>query len=342
MLSPTKQIKDKERKQLMILADKLIRLRKQFGLSQEELAEKMNVSRQSVSKWESANSIPDLNKILKLGEIFGVSTDYLLKDDIEETETISVDDELSIKKITLEEAISYIDQKHAAAKTTTIGVLFVLGSVIQLIFLLALSNFSQPVISSSMAVALGMVLLFIFIGIGVIFFIRSNQYSNDFIRFEEEDIELVYGVRSILKEKLNKYKSTYMIRTSIGIMLFITSAAPLILTAVLRSSNQTLLLMLVMLFIMIAAGIFIIIPSSTKHTAYNLLLSEGDFAPSRRPTTKRIEGIASVYWPLVVAIYLGWSFWTMAWHITWIVWPVASVLFAAIIGLSNIIGKRDH
>ena len=67
----------------MILADKIIKLRKSNGWSQEALAEKMNVSRQSVSKWESAQSIPDLEKIILLGEIFGVTTDYLLKDEIE-------------------------------------------------------------------------------------------------------------------------------------------------------------------------------------------------------------------------------------------------------------------
>ena len=64
----------------MILADKIAELRKKNGWSQEELAGQLGVSRQSVSKWESASSIPDLDKILKMSEIFGVSTDYLLKD----------------------------------------------------------------------------------------------------------------------------------------------------------------------------------------------------------------------------------------------------------------------
>ena len=65
----------------MILADKIIQLRKRCGMSQDELAELINVSRQSVSKWEGALSVPDLDKILKMSEIFGVSTDYLLKDE---------------------------------------------------------------------------------------------------------------------------------------------------------------------------------------------------------------------------------------------------------------------
>ena len=68
----------------MIFAEKLIQLRKKSGWSQEELAEQMNVTRQSVSKWEGAQSVPDLNKMIQLSRLFNVSLDYLLKDEIEE------------------------------------------------------------------------------------------------------------------------------------------------------------------------------------------------------------------------------------------------------------------
>ena len=64
----------------MILADKIMTLRKKAGWSQEELAARLNVSRQSVSKWESAQSMPDIDKIVQLSSLFSVTTDYLLKD----------------------------------------------------------------------------------------------------------------------------------------------------------------------------------------------------------------------------------------------------------------------
>ena len=75
----------------MIFADKLITLRKKAGWSQEELAEKLNVTRQSVSKWEGAQSVPDIDKILQLSCLFGVTTDYLLKDELAEPEHTEVD-----------------------------------------------------------------------------------------------------------------------------------------------------------------------------------------------------------------------------------------------------------
>lgn len=63
----------------MNIADRILNLRKMKGISQEELADKIGVSRQAVSKWESEQSIPDLEKIIIMSDYFGVTTDYILK-----------------------------------------------------------------------------------------------------------------------------------------------------------------------------------------------------------------------------------------------------------------------
>lgn len=63
----------------MNIADRIQHLRKNKGLSQEELADKVGVSRQAVSKWESEQSIPDIEKIIIMSELFEVTTDYILK-----------------------------------------------------------------------------------------------------------------------------------------------------------------------------------------------------------------------------------------------------------------------
>ena len=67
----------------MTLGEKIVNLRMNIGLSQEELAEKVNVSRQSVSKWEMNQTLPQIDKVLMLCELFNVSTDALLLDKIE-------------------------------------------------------------------------------------------------------------------------------------------------------------------------------------------------------------------------------------------------------------------
>lgn len=68
----------------MELSDKIIALRKSEGMSQEDLAEQLNVSRQAVSRWESGSAMPNAANILQMSKLFGVSADYLLNDDYEE------------------------------------------------------------------------------------------------------------------------------------------------------------------------------------------------------------------------------------------------------------------
>ena len=99
----------------MIFADKLITLRKKAGWSQEELAEKLGVTRQSVSKWEGAQSVPDIDKILQLARLFGVTTDYLLKEEQDEPEYTAEDDTPALRKVTLAQANDCLAKAQANA-----------------------------------------------------------------------------------------------------------------------------------------------------------------------------------------------------------------------------------
>lgn len=144
----------------MILADKIIAQRKKNGWSQEELAEKMNVSRQAVSKWEAAQTTPDLKKILRLGKLFGVTTDYLLKDEIE-TEVFTEDaEEAPIRKITLAEANEYLAQRKDASVKIAIATFLCMVSIIPLLLLSAAEEFSSLPITENTAVGIGVIVLF--------------------------------------------------------------------------------------------------------------------------------------------------------------------------------------
>ena len=105
----------------MILAEKILLLRKSNKWSQEELAEKMNVSRQSISKWESAAAIPDINRILELSKLFGVTTDYLLKDDIENTEYSDEYEADNRVRVSLQETSDFLKSRTGLWKTNRIG-----------------------------------------------------------------------------------------------------------------------------------------------------------------------------------------------------------------------------
>ncbi len=74
----------------MNISEKLLTLRKQHGYSQEDLAEKLNVSRQAISRWESSQALPDTENIIRLTKLYNVSADYLLNDEYEEESDIPV------------------------------------------------------------------------------------------------------------------------------------------------------------------------------------------------------------------------------------------------------------
>ena len=101
----------------MILADKIVFLRKKAGWSQEELAEKLGVTRQSVSKWEGAQSVPDMDKVVSMSRLFGVTTDYLLKDELEEEAPCAAAEDVDtpLRRVSMEQASAYLALRRAAA-----------------------------------------------------------------------------------------------------------------------------------------------------------------------------------------------------------------------------------
>lgn len=120
----------------MILADKIIELRKKNNWSQEELAAKLGVSRQAVSKWESVQSIPDLERILKMSTLFGVSTDTLIKDEIELSSAPVYDTEDAehpLRVLSMEEANAYLALKEKGARPIAFGVMLCVMAIIPIL-----------------------------------------------------------------------------------------------------------------------------------------------------------------------------------------------------------------
>lgn len=121
----------------MILADKIVSLRKKAGWSQEDLAEKLGVTRQSVSKWEGAQSVPDMDKVVMMSRLFGVSTDFLLKDELEEETPCAAaqDDDTPLRRVSLTQASAYLALRKAAAPKIAIATALCIISPVTLILL---------------------------------------------------------------------------------------------------------------------------------------------------------------------------------------------------------------
>ena len=316
----------------MILADKIIENRKKNGWSQEELADKLDVSRQSVSKWEGAQAIPDMKKILQMAELFGVTTDYLLKDDIEEeiipvTNNIDYDHEEKIVKVSMEEANNFLTYNEKAATPISIGVMLCIISAVPLLLLLALAQGYKPIISEHAVTMIGIIILLIMIACAVTIFIFVTAKGNSYKYLEEKDIDTDYGVSGMAKEARSKYEGTYTRSIVIGVVLCIISAIPLFILMInnYTSTNSLAIYGVATLLMMVGIGVKIIVKAAMIQNGYNKLLEEGDYTR----LNKRASKWDSIYWSIVVAIYLAWSFISGRWQSTWIVWPIAGVTFAA-------------
>ena len=279
----------------MIFADKLTQLRKKAGWSQEELAEQMNVTRQSVSKWEGAQSVPDLEKILRLSELFGVSTDYLLKDEIEDVECYTSSNEASaLRRVSIEEANAFLSVKAKTSKSIAIATFLCIVSPVCLFLLGAMSEVPEYGLKENVAGGIGMIILIILITIAAAIFISSGRKT------------AAYGYLVTMDE----------------------------------NNDLLFMKMLSVSFVFIGIGVVFFVRSGIVWASYEKLLQEGDYTKEKKKNSTVIEAISVTYWLIATAIYLGYSFLTNNWEISWIVWVVAGVAFPAVMSISNLINRQ--
>ncbi|MBQ7938009.1 MAG: helix-turn-helix transcriptional regulator [Oscillospiraceae bacterium] len=326
----------------MILADKIIELRKKAGFSQEELAEKMGVSRQSVSKWEGALSIPDLDKILLMSEIFGVSTDFLLKDELGEEMPLPKEEisESTFRKVSMEEANEFIKVKDETAPMVALGVALCILSPITMFFLIAMQISGKIGITENGAGGIGLITLVLIVVPAVALFISSGMKTSRFEYIEEEPIELAYGVAGMVKERQNKLREKHIRDCVIGICLCVLSAIPLFIGAFFEKADGEVLIGLCLTLMIVAAGVYILVRTGIPWATTEKLLQQDDYTVEKKTFEKKLDPISSIYWCIVTAVYLGWSFYTMKWQMTWIIWPVAGVFFGVFEGIAHYIDKK--
>lgn len=340
--------KDEKMEEVMILADKIINLRKKNGWSQEELAEKLGVTRQSISKYEGAQSIPDLDKILKLSEIFGVTTDYLIKDELEEEEYVpsqmqenESESDRIVHKVTMEMANEYLQMIDWSAGKTAFATMLCILSPIVLLMLGAMSEMPDYHISENAAAGIGVCVLIVLIAIAVTIFILCGMKTKKYEFLEKEDIETAYGVSGMVKEKRDAYHSPYVTQLVIGITCCICSVIPLFGTLAVSESDFYMVSAVCMLLTLVAIGTYFIVRSAAKMNAMNQLLEEEDYTRQKKHENKKMSGPVTVYWLIATAIYLAWSFTTNDWDRTWIIWPVVGVLFPAFYAIVSGIRKKS-
>ncbi len=321
----------------MILADKIANLRKKNGWSQEELAEKMQVSRQAVSKWEGAQAVPDLEKILALSRLFGVTTDYLLKDEMEIEEFTDELEREPVKRVSLALAGEFLGWRARAAKRIAFATLLCIFSVIPLLLLAA----ATETVPENLAAGVGLAILLVLVAAAVAFFVSCGFKNGPFEFIDKEPFETEYGVDGMVKERQKAYRPTYVRINIIAACLCVLSPVPLFVGLVTGKELFTVV-MLSATILLAGVGASLFTLAGVRWASMQKLLREGEYALRDKRKIRVKETVSTAYWLTATAVYLGWSFLTNDWKLTWVVWPVAGILFAVVMCLCNLITERDE
>ncbi len=303
----------------------------------------MKVSRQSVSKWESMQSVPDLDKIIMLSQLFGVSTDYLLKDDMGEEEYISVSDEVigDVKRVSMEEANAFLTIKKESARKIAFGAMLCVMSPLAIILLPVMSELGAWKVSENVAAAVGILILFVLVLIAVVIFISSGMKTSPYEYLENEILDTEYGVVGMVKEKKKNFQPVYTRNLVMGVSLILLGIIPLVTVSCIIENELVLVALVDLLLLLIAIAVFLFCDSGIIWESYNMLLQKEEYTPEHKTDSKKMRPYVSIYWLLATTIFLGWSFVTNDWDKTWIVWPIAGVLFAVYSVILRIILNKN-
>lgn len=335
----------------MILADKIIELRKKNGWSQEELADKLGVSRQAVSKWEGAQAVPDMNRVLKLSEIFGVSTDFLLKDELELSTAVPAElressEGGSVRSVSMEEASAFLEHRERSSRRVALGVLMCILSPILLIVLSSAQENGLIALSEQQVTGIGLAAMLLLIGGAVALFIIQGLRASKFEYLLKESIETSYGVDGIVRDRREKFRHSFNTHIALGVVLCVVAALPLFIAMFFfggedKSANEFhYAAAAACLLLFVALGVYLIVRASIVWGSFQILLEDGDYSRQKKAENRQNDLLSSIYWCSVTAIFLAYSFITGRWHRSWIIWPVAGVAFGVVIAVANALRKR--
>lgn len=337
----------------MKLAEKIFHERKKLGMSQEQFAEQMEVSRQAVSKWESGQSMPDLDKIILMSNVFGVSTDYLLKEDSAcfagdaqialENDGISegcpVREDIadqSVTRLGKEEVFQFLQVRNRGGIQITIGVVFcVLGVVLSIGMEMKgiLTGYPEELMDLLSGIA-----VFVGAAVGIVLFMVAGMALSKYDFLEKQDFVLPEELKGQLKKDYDKYHKRFTMKVILGVTLCIAAVIMMLIFSYFAEMTENILyedyIGPMVLLIMVAAAVAIFISDGMKHGSYEIILQMNEYSieqkRKRRERKDNMSLVAAIYWCVVSAIYIGYSFVTEDWERSWIVWPVAGCFFGAV------------
>jgi len=282
---------------------------------------------------------------MEISEIFGVTTDHLLKGITEETEeelevpVLEIDpvkepekSSLHERVLTGEEITGFVETSADCGRKIGLGVFLCIIAAAPLI---GMGGFIREdghgILPEVPAVTFGLVCLFILIAAAVFMFMNSGSRLKQYQFIKEGRFCMEAKDLIMIRKYASEFEPRFTKGVSRGVILCIISPVPLIVFGLLDISETFTVLMVPVLLLLVAIAVNMFIRLGMVKESFDALLKQEEFEPAAVENSKREEKVSGIYWPVVVAIYLGWSFLSQDWHITWMIFPVAGLIYAAIV-----------
>ena len=292
--------------------------------------------------------------ISEFGNLDELAAELGIEDVLQKSKTSNI----NRRKVTLDEAKSFLRDVKIKAILRAVGVALCISCVTGPILADAINTIAY------MPGVFGVFLMFASIASAVALFIISNSIMENHQYLMKEPCSLEPSIVQMIKNKKRDFSPTYSIMTSVGVLLIILCIMPPI---VLDEFDNNFFEELsgAFFFWFIASGVALIIVSREIKRGYEKLLSlnasgiqwpdfmsenstsasaafaKADAQDKVKYKNKTARTIMEVYWPLMTCAYLCWSFLTYKWYITWIIWPIAGVMYPVVKSLCTEGGENE-
>ncbi|HEY1105695.1 MAG TPA: permease prefix domain 1-containing protein [Agromyces sp.] len=236
--------------------------------------------------------------------------------------------------VTLDEAERYADARRTGDPRMAIAVALFVMSPAPLIALATLSNGATFGLGQQAAVLTGLVCLLVIVAVGVMMLVRREQQLAPFARLAAGRFTRSVAVDRWADALAAEAAPRRAVALQVAVGLWILAVGPVLAVSLLAPpavANVWIGVAVAGMLLIIATGLFVFLRANWAASTAETLTRGGSTATRGADDERSIVGVvAAFYWPVVVAVFLGWSFIGNAWYISWVIWPIAAVLFGAL------------
>ncbi len=234
----------------------------------------------------------------------------------------------------------YLQDNRETSTRIGLGVAMCILAAMPLILVTGLAEYIG--LEEKQAAAIGIGILLLTVGVAVYLFIVNGMRAEKYEDLEKHPVSLHESVAAMIREKQEAFRPVFARKVATGVLMIILGAGFVAVTGVLSPGGSPLpIAAVVVLLGLVALAVYQFITSGMQQEAYEILLNTGDYTKSRRKGNEIMERFGGFYWTLVTIGYLAWSFTSFNWGFTWIVWPIAGMLYGLISAILSAVKQKN-